>query len=124
MNVQACTVTGCSATAPTDRLYLYPPGQPAVQSLAPASGSRSGDTKVLIGGANLNCPLGVSFGEHEARSFKAAGSDPSCDSPTAAVEAISPAGDAGKVPVTVTTWESYFSGGGDAPGGAEFTYRG
>jgi hypothetical protein len=40
-----------------------------------------------------------------------------------AVTAVSPPGSPGrKVPVTVTTLESYFTGSGDAPTKALFTY--
>jgi hypothetical protein len=123
VQVQACTVSGCSAAAPADGLYLYPPGKPAVETLSPSSGSSSGGTKVLIRGANLNCPLAVSFGRKEAESFAAAQPGP-CDLPGAAVRAVSPAAPKGtEVPVTVTTWESYFTGGGDAPSSALFYYR-
>jgi hypothetical protein len=39
------------------------------------------------------------------------------------VRAVSPPGTAGtKVPVTITTVESYFTGSGDAPSKALFTY--
>jgi hypothetical protein len=121
-NVQACTVTGCSAISNSDLLYLYPPGQPTVESLKPRSGSSAGGTKVLLRGANLGCPLAVSFAGTPAESFKAPESLLTCGSPTA-IEAVSPPGAAGTtVPVSVVTEESYFTGTGDAPGDAEFAY--
>ncbi len=123
VQVQACTVSGCSTATAPDELYLYPPGQPAVQALSPSSGASSGGTRVLIRGANLDCPLAVSFGRREARSFAATQPGP-CDLPGGSVEAVSPAAPKGtEVPVTVTTWESYFTGSGDAPSSALFRYR-
>jgi hypothetical protein len=42
---------------------------------------------------------------------------------TTSVDAVSPPGaDGSKVPVTVTTLESYFTGTGDAPNTTLFTY--
>jgi hypothetical protein len=123
VQVEACTVTGCSPAAAGAQLYLYPPGQPLVEELSPASGKSAGGTKVLIRGQNLACPLGVSFGKKAAQSFEATEPGP-CDLPTSSVEAVSPAGTPGsEVPVTVTTWESYFTGSGDAPTKALFTYK-
>ncbi len=123
-DVQVCTVTGCSATSASDLLFLYPPGQPDVESLTPHSGSAAGGTKVLIHGQNLGCPLGVAFGSSQAESFSPIEALLACGSSTA-VQAVSPPGQAGStVPVTLTTAESYFTGGGDAPSSARFTYTG
>jgi hypothetical protein len=123
VQVQACTVTGCSAPLPADQLYLYPPGAPAVEELSPRSGRAAGDTKVLIRGRDLACPLAVSFGKNEARSF-AAVPPGRCASAAPTIEAVSPAGAPGKeVPVTVTTWESYFTGTEDETSQALFRYR-
>jgi IPT/TIG domain len=121
-NVQLCTVTGCSATSKTDQLFLYPPGQPDVESLAPHSGSAAGGTKVAVYGQNLGCPLAVAFAGNEAESFSPVEAVLACGS-TTTVDAVSPPGTVGtKVPVTLTTLESYFTGGGDAPTKALFTY--
>jgi hypothetical protein len=121
-NVQVCTVTGCSATSKADLLFLYPPGQPGVESLAPHSGSAAGGTKVVAHGENLGCPLAVAFGGNAAESFTPVEALLACGS-TTAVDAVSPPGSAGtKVPVTVTTAESYFTGSEDAPTKALFTY--
>ncbi len=121
-NVQACTVTGCSATSKADLLFLYPPGQPHVESLAPRSGSAAGGTGVVVRGQNLGCPLAVAFGGSEAESFSPVQALLACGS-TTAVDAVSPPGKVGtKVPVTLTTVESYFTGSGDAPSKALFTY--
>jgi hypothetical protein len=123
VDVSACTVTGCSATSASNRIYLYPPGEAAVDSLSPHAGSASGGTKVTIHGQNLGCPLAVAFGDKRAQSFAKVSSKLACGS-TSKVRAVSPAGRAGKsVPVTITTWESYFTNTGDAPSQARFNYR-
>jgi hypothetical protein len=121
-NVQLCTVTGCSATSKSDLIYLYPPGQAAVESLTPRSGSAAGATKVAVHGQNLGCPLAVAFGSKQAESFTPGQSLLACGS-TTELKALSPPGEAGtKVPVTVMTAEGYFTGTGDAPSAARFTY--
>jgi Pro-kumamolisin, activation domain/IPT/TIG domain len=121
-DLQVCTVSGCSATSSADLIFLYPPGQPDVESLAPHSGSAAGGTKVLVHGQNLGCPLAVAFGGAEAESFSAVEALLACGS-TTKVSAVSPPGGSGaSVPVTVTTVESYFTGTGDAPTKAVFSY--
>jgi hypothetical protein len=121
-NVQVCTVSGCSATSKADLLFLYPPGQPHVASLTPHSGSAAGGTAVVVHGENLGCPLAVAFGTSEAESFTPVQALLACGS-TSTVDAVSPPGEARtKVPVTVTTAESYFTGSGDAPTNALFAY--
>jgi hypothetical protein len=121
-DVQACTVTGCSATTKADLLFLYPPGQPDVEALTPHSGSAAGATNVLVHGQNLGCPLAVAFGGVQAESFSAIEALLACGS-TSELDAVSPPGSAGtKVPVAVGTVESYFSGEADAPSTALFTY--
>ena len=42
VDVQRCTVTGCSRAVKADRLYLYPPGNPHVISVSPSSGRAAG----------------------------------------------------------------------------------
>jgi hypothetical protein len=66
----------------------------------------------------------VEFGSNAAQSFKQIETGLGCGS-TTTLEAISPKGTSGaKVPVTVATEESYFTGTGDAPMPAGFTYEG
>jgi hypothetical protein len=121
-NVEVCTVTGCSSTSHADLVFLYPPGQPDVESLAPHSGSAAGGTNVVADGENLGCPLAVAFGGNSAASFSPAQALLACGA-TSALEVLSPPGEAGsKVPVTVTTAESYFTDSEDAPTKALFTY--
>jgi hypothetical protein len=124
VDVQACTVSGCSAASPADEFWLYAPGNPSVSAISPTSGPAAGGTATTITGANLGCPIGVSFGSAAATTFKAvktAGLD--CGS-TEKLKATSPGGTSGSsVPVTVTTVESYFTGAGRSPTTATFTYK-
>jgi hypothetical protein len=121
-NVQVCTVTGCSAAVSKDLLYLYPPGQPKVDSLSPKSGSAAGGTKILVKGENLGCPLSADFGTTEAASITEIPGLLDCGA-TTEVDVVSPAGAEGtEVPVTIATVESYFTETSDAPSRAGFTY--
>ena len=122
VNVEACTVSGCSSDAAADELYLYPAGQPQVQSLKPDKGPSQGGTNVTVSGRNLGCALSVSFGSKASKSITAGKGPRPCGSSTE-LKASSPKGRSGQsVPVTVQTWESYFTGGGDGPSSALFTY--
>jgi hypothetical protein len=121
-DIEACTVTGCSEPTKDDEILLYPPGNPDVESVSPASGSAEGGTKVTIHGQNLGCALGAFFGEVEV-SFGPVPTILDCGS-TTEIEAIAPAGKAGtKVPVTVTTVESFFTGSGHGTSTAQFAYK-
>lgn len=123
VDVQVCTVTACSGDSTDDLLYLYPPGNPDVTSVAPGSGPAAGGTKVTIGGDNLGCALEVYFGNVEAESIKPVKALLDCGS-TATLHAVSPPGTAGAdVPVTVGTIESYFTGSGRGTTTATFTYN-
>jgi hypothetical protein len=123
VDVQLCTVTGCSRNRPADLLYIYPPGNPRVTSVSPASGPAAGGTKVTIRGHNLGCPLEVYFGRVKAKSFKPIQALLDCGS-TTTVRARTPRGRAGaKVAVTVGTIESYFTGSGRGTTRARFTYK-
>jgi hypothetical protein len=123
VDVELCTVTGCSLDQPADYLYLYPPGNPRVTSVSPSSGPAKGGTKVTIHGDNLGCPLSVYFGKVKARSFKPVQALLDCGS-TTTVLATSPRGAAGaKKRVTVGTIESYFTRSGRGTSTAIFTYK-
>jgi len=123
VDVRLCTVTGCSRNRPADLLYIYPPGNPRVTSVSPASGPAAGGTKVTIGGNNLGCPLEVFFGNVKAESFTLVKALLDCGS-TTTVRATSPPGTAGtEVGVTVGTIESYFTGSGRGTTTARFTYK-
>ncbi len=121
-DVELCTVTGCSVSPPADSLYVYPPGDPNVDSISPSSGSAGGGTDTVIGGENLSCPIAVSFGGVQAASFTPIQTFTDCASPVQ-LDATSPPGTAGTtVPVAVTTVESYFTGSGPSTSSARFAY--
>ena len=123
VDVQVCTVTACSRNPPADLLYVYPPGNPAVRSVSPRSGPAAGGTSVTIGGDNLGCALEAYFGNVKAEAIKPVKALLDCGS-TTTLRATSPPGKTGaRVPVTVETIESYFTGSGRGTTTASFTYR-
>jgi hypothetical protein len=123
-DVEVCSVTACSHNPPADYFYLFPPGNPVVTSVRPASGPAAGGTKVTIGGRNLGCVTGVSFGAVPAKTFGNPKALLYCGA-TDLVDAVAPPGKPGqKVTVTVTTIESDFTGSGPSRSTAVFTYRG
>jgi hypothetical protein len=122
--VEVCSVSGCSHNPPADYFYLYPPGNPVVTSVSPATGPATGGTEVTIGGQNLGCVTGVSFGSVAAKTFSNPKALLYCGQ-TGAVDAVTPPGTAGtKVKVTVTTIESDDTGSGPSQSTAYFTYTG
>src|SRR6202034_3998531 len=99
--------TGGSATAPADQLLLYPPGDPKVDSVSPATGPLAGGTAVSIDGENLGCVTGVFFGSVPAVTFSNAQALLDCGS-SGEIDVTAPPAAAGTtagttVPVTVTT---------------------
>jgi hypothetical protein len=122
-DVEVCSVTACSLNPPADYFYLYPPGNPKVTSITPASGSARGGTKVVVRGQNLGCVTGVFFGAVAAKKFSNKQAILDCGS-TTLVSAVSPSGKAGtRVKVTITTVESDFTGFGHSTSRVFFTYR-
>ncbi|HEX5174520.1 MAG TPA: protease pro-enzyme activation domain-containing protein [Gaiellaceae bacterium] len=124
VDTQACTVTDCSSPTslqndPADVFILYPPGDPKIDSITPASGSAVGGTVVTITGENLGCVTNVSFGSATADDFTNAQALLDCGS-TDTVTVTAPAGTVGTVPVTLQTVESEATGAPPAHG--QFTY--
>jgi hypothetical protein len=121
-DVEVCSVTACSHNPPSDYFYLYPPGNPKVTSVTPASGPAKGGTAVTIRGQNLGCVTGVFFGKVAARKFSNAEAVLDCGS-TTIVHATAPPGRGGTtVKITITTVESEFTGTGRSKSSASFTY--
>jgi len=126
VDVLLCTVTSCSEPTPsenpTDSFFLYPPGDPKVDSIAPASGPSDSHTMVTIIGENLGCVTGVYFGKVPATKVSNAEALLDCGS-TTQVNVSAPPGKNGRsVRVTLTTVESDFTGFGPSTGTALFTY--
>ena len=119
-----CTVTDCSApTSPdndaADVLFLFPPGDPKIDSITPASGPATGGTQVTIKGQNLGCVTSISFGSKVAADATNAEALLDCGS-TDTVTVTAPLGATGKVQVTLHTVESDATGA--PPATASFTY--
>ena len=108
VDVQVTTTHGQSPLTPADHFTYV--DAPAVSSVTPTSGPAAGGTTTTITGSGFTGATAVSFGSTAATSF-------TVDSDTQ-ITAVSPAGTAGAVDVTVTT--PY---GQSLPdGGGEFTY--
>jgi hypothetical protein len=123
VDVEVCSVSGCSYNPPADLYILYPPGSPVVTSVSPKSGPAAGGTEVVITGQNLGCVTGVFFGTVPAATFSNAEALLDCGS-FDTVDVTAPPGTAGtKVPVTVTTVESEVTGSGPSTSKATFTYK-
>jgi hypothetical protein len=123
VDVLACTVTACSDPGRQDRLWLYALGDPRVTSVTPPVGAPAGGTHITVAGANLGCPLGVWFGHRPALSFRPGIAALDCGA-TQFLTATSPPGAPGsRVPVSVQTIESYFTGHGRGSTIGRFGYR-
>jgi hypothetical protein len=123
VDVEACTVTGCSdKNDPLDQFLLYPPGNPKISSIKPQSGPANGGTSVTITGANLGCVTRVYFGTVLATKVSNAVALLDCGS-TTQVTVVAPPGKAGtKVRVRLMTVESDFSGFGLTKSTLHFRY--
>jgi len=102
------TTYGTSATSSADQFTYV--AVPTITAISPTSGPIAGGTSVVITGTNLTAASAVKFGSTNATSY-------TVNSATQ-ITAVSPAGSAGAVDVTVTT-----AGGTSATGSADqFTY--
>jgi hypothetical protein len=124
VDTQVCTVTDCSAATSLDNdladvLFLFPPGDPKIDSITPASGPANGGTAVTITGQNLGCVTGVSFGNVLATDASNEAALLDCGT-TDTVTVTAPPGAVGTVPVRLTTVESDATGAAAATG--SFTY--
>jgi hypothetical protein len=110
VDVEVCSVTGCSYNPPDDEFILYPPGNPVVTAVTPDSGAAAGGNTVTITGQNLGCATAVYFGTVAAVTFSNTQALLDCGS-TDSVTVTVPAGTAGAtVPVIVDTVESALTG--------------
>jgi hypothetical protein len=121
-DVEVCTVTNCSHDPETDVLFVYPPGNPNIDTMAPAGGPAQGGNEVVLDGANLGCVVAVAFGKvvtYEATNSKALLVCGSTDQLTVAA----PPGIAGtEVRVEVATVESVLDPSGHVSNSATYTY--
>ena len=99
---------GGSSVPGSDSHFTYLP-VPAVNELTPSSGPVAGGTSVTVTGTGFSGATAVSFGTRAATSFHVVSDDQ--------ITAVSPAGSAGMVDVTIVA-----PGGSSTPSGAQFTY--
>lgn len=124
VDTEVCTVTDCSPPSSPDSdlsdvLYLYPLGDPKIDSITPGSGPANGGTKVTITGHNLGCVTSVTFGTVAAVDATNQSALLDCGS-TDTVTVTAPPGKVGTVPLTLETVESDATGAPAAQG--SFTY--
>jgi hypothetical protein len=125
VDTQLCTVTDCSAPSSatndtSDLFILYPPGDPKIDSVTPASGPATGGTEVTITGENLGCVTDISFGGVAAETFSNAEALLDCGS-TNTVTVTAPPHAIGPVQVTLDTVESVVTGAPSATGSFIYT---
>lgn len=121
-DVEVCSATGCSYNPPKDVLYLYPPGNPKVDSASPASGPAQGGTSVTVSGENLGCVTAVYFGKVAAVTYTKAQAILACGSPGAVTVTAPPGAIGTVVRIRVETVESQFTRPGHEVSLATFTY--
>lgn len=125
VDTQVCTVTDCSAPTSAnndsaDVFFLFPPGDPKITSITPASGPSTGGTEVTIHGQNLGCVTDISFGSVQAETFTNQQAFLDCGL-TDTVTVTAPASSIlGPVTVSLDTVESVATGAPSATG--HFTY--
>ncbi len=125
VDTQVCTVTDCSEPSSlnndlSDVLFLFPPGDPKIDSITPDSGPANGGTQVTITGHNLGCVTNVSFGNVAAVDASNEAALLDCGT-TDTVTVTAPAGAVGTVPVTLHTVESDSTGAAAATGSFSYT---
>jgi hypothetical protein len=127
VDTQVCTVTDCSPASSQDTsnpndtadfFILFPPGNPKIDSITPASGPQG--TEVTITGENLGCVTDIAFGTTEAVDFSNAEALLDCGS-TNTVVVKAPPHPVGTVQVSLNTVESVVTPG-VPPATGTFTY--
>jgi len=126
VDTQVCTVTDCSQPTsgnddPADVFILYPPGDPKIDSITPASGPATGGTVVTITGQNLGCVTNISFGSVAAVDAANAAALLDCGSTDTVMVSAPPATRVGTVPLTLETVESQATGAPAATGTFKYT---
>lgn len=123
VDTQLCTITDCSRATfgnggdTADLFFLFPPGNPKIDSVTPASGPPG--TDVTITGENLGCVTNIEFGRAEAVTFSNVEALLDCGS-TNSVTVTAPTHPVGPVTVSLDTVESLATGAPAATG--SFTY--
>ena len=121
-DVEVCTVTNCSHDPDTDVLFIYPPGNPRIDTMAPTGGPAQGGNEVVLDGANLGCVVAVAFGKVETDEATNSKALLACGT-TDQLTVTAPPGIAGtEVPVRVVTAESLLDPAGRASNFATYAY--
>ena len=120
-DVEVCTVTNCSHDPETDQLFIYPPGNPTISSMAPAIGPAQGGNEVVLDGANLGCVVAVAFGK--VVTFETTNSQAllACGTTNQVIVAAPPGKSGESVPVSVATVESALDPKGTASNSTPYT---
>ena len=122
VDVEVCSVTGCSYDPNGDQLFVYPPGNPKIDSITPATGAAHGGNVIVLHGSNLGCIVAVAFGKVVTLTTTNTKALLTCGS-TDQVEVVAPPGVAGTtVGVRVATVESFFSEKGNASNSLAYSY--
>jgi hypothetical protein len=122
VDVEVCSVTGCSFNPGLDELAVYPPGNPRIDSISPTRGPASGGNKVVVTGANLGCVVAVGFGVSVTLATANSQALLACGT-TNQVVVTAPPGKAGTtVGLRIATVESYFDHDGTASNAVSYTY--
>jgi Pro-kumamolisin, activation domain/IPT/TIG domain/PASTA domain/Divergent InlB B-repeat domain len=125
VDTQVCTATDCSTPSSvnaetTDLFFLFPPGNPKIDSISPATGPSNGGTQVTITGENLGCVTSIAFGSVQAETFSNAAALLDCGSTNSVTVTAPAAANVGPVQIKLTTVESDATGA--APATGSFTY--
>ena len=122
-DVEVCTATNCSHDPQSDVLFVYPPGNPVVDTIGPATGPAQGGNQVVLEGANLGCIVAVAFGKVVTDEVDNSKALLGCGA-TNQVTVTAPPGIAGThVPVRVTTVESSFDPAGRPSNPVAYAYK-
>ena len=122
VDVEVCSVTGCSYDPNGDQLFVYPPGNPKIDSITPATGAAHGGNVIVLHGSNLGCIVAVAFGKVVTLTTTNTKALLTCGS-TDQVEVVAPPGVAGTtVGVRVATVESFFTEKGNASNSLAYSY--
>jgi hypothetical protein len=122
IDVEVCTVTGCSFDPNTDLLFVYPPGNPRIDTISPPSGAAHGGNVVVLNGANLGCIVAVAFGGVVTFTTSNTKALLACGTTNQVIVAAPPGMAGTKVPVEVATVESFFDPAGRASNPIAYTY--
>jgi hypothetical protein len=122
VDLEVCTVTGCSFSPDTDLLYVYPPGNPRIDSISPRSGPAQGANTVVLEGENLGCVVAVEFGRVVTLAISNYKALLYCGTTNEAVITVPPGVAGTTVSVRIATAESFLDPEGQASNPIAYSY--